>query len=41
VFRGGAWNSASAAGVRAAYRYDFTPTDRNYIIGFRCARGAI
>ena len=38
VLRGGSWIS-SARNVRAAYRYSWTPDDRYYDLGFRCARG--
>ena len=38
VFRGGSWNSSSASLVRAACRFDFSPSIRNNYIGFRCAQ---
>jgi formylglycine-generating enzyme required for sulfatase activity len=38
VFRGGSWNFTTATNVRAAYRFDLTPTGRYYLIGFRCAQ---
>ena len=38
VHRGGTWNNTTATNVRAAYRNDNTPTNRNNNIGFRCAR---
>ena len=37
VIRGGSWNDY-ARGVRAAYRYWLDPGDRNFNLGFRCAR---
>ncbi|WP_199230834.1 formylglycine-generating enzyme family protein [Azospirillum sp. TSO5] len=37
VLRGGSWNS-HARFARAACRYGYHPDDRNYLIGFRCAR---
>ena len=37
VYRGGAWNITTATNVRAAPRYDYTPTNRSFFIGFRCA----
>jgi formylglycine-generating enzyme required for sulfatase activity len=37
VLRGGSWND-NARNVRAAYRNDNDPADRNDDIGFRCAR---
>jgi formylglycine-generating enzyme required for sulfatase activity len=41
VYRGGTWDYSSAADVRAAFRFDNTPSSRYYSIGFRCAqRGA-
>ena len=38
VVRGGCW-SFTADGARASYRNGCTPEDRNYILGFRVARG--
>jgi len=38
VHRGGSWNNTTAINVRAAYRNDNPPTNRNNNIGFRCAR---
>lgn len=38
VSRGGAWNW-SARGVRAAYRFAGEPSSRDYVLGFRLARG--
>jgi eukaryotic-like serine/threonine-protein kinase len=38
VIRGGAWNGASAAWVRPAYRFRAPPDYRTHGIGFRCAR---
>ena len=38
VFRGGAWVYTSAAVVRAAYRYDITPSIRANNVGVRCAQ---
>ena len=38
VHRGGSWSVASASGVRAAFRYGYTPTLRNDYFGFRCAQ---
>lgn len=40
VFRGGAWDGRTAAGVRAAFRYNNWPDYRGLEVGFRCARGA-
>jgi formylglycine-generating enzyme required for sulfatase activity len=40
VLRGGGWFNYSAAVARAAYRVINDPTARDFIIGFRCARGA-
>ena len=37
VGRGGGWNS-SAGNARAAFRYNGGPGNRNYDLGFRCAR---
>ncbi len=37
VLRGGAWNS-NARNVRAAYRNENDPDNRNNNAGFRCAR---
>ncbi len=40
VFRGGGWYSDYASVARAAVRYRYAPTDRDYgVLGFRCARG--
>ena len=41
VFRGGSWYFTSATSVRAAVRFDSSPSVRNYYFGFRCARGAM
>jgi len=45
VYRGGAWFFTSGTlgtiDVRAAYRFDGTPTLRDGRVGFRCARGAM
>jgi eukaryotic-like serine/threonine-protein kinase len=38
VVRGGAWNGADPAWVRPTYRYHDAPSQRNYGIGFRCAK---
>ncbi len=38
VVRGGGWNIARASYVRAAFRFNYAPTDRAFNIGFRCAR---
>ena len=38
VYRGGSWNIASAAFVRAASRYAVTPLRRYYYFGFRTAQ---
>lgn len=38
VRRGGSWDNSSATIVRAAFRYDCTPTFRLSNIGFRCAQ---
>lgn len=39
--RGGSWYIAPASFVRASFRDDNTPSNRNSGIGFRCAqRGA-
>lgn len=38
LFRSGSWNSSAATSVRAAFRYDYTPSFRNYYLGFRCAQ---
>jgi formylglycine-generating enzyme required for sulfatase activity len=41
VLRGGTWSGTTATFVRAASRYDITPTIRYNYLGFRCAqRGA-
>jgi formylglycine-generating enzyme required for sulfatase activity len=37
VMRGGAWYG-DATSLRAAGRYSYEPEDRDYGIGFRCAR---
>jgi formylglycine-generating enzyme required for sulfatase activity len=37
VIRGGAWSN-TAAFARVAKRYDYTPTDRHYILGYRIVR---
>ena len=39
VLRGGAWYYLPID-LRSASRNDYSPDDRNYFIGFRCARGA-
>ena len=39
VLRGGAWYNLPID-LRSASRNDYSPDDRNYFIGFRCARGA-
>ena len=39
VYRGGSWNYFVPWWVRAASRHADGPADRNYYIGFRCARG--
>ncbi|MBK6528241.1 MAG: SUMF1/EgtB/PvdO family nonheme iron enzyme [Deltaproteobacteria bacterium] len=41
VFRGASWDQVSAINVHASYRNYNSPTVRNYVLGFRCARGAI
>ena len=41
VFRGGSWNYPFATVVRAATRNYGTPLYRYFLIGFRCARGAM
>jgi formylglycine-generating enzyme required for sulfatase activity len=38
VIRGGAWNGAFAAWVRPSQRYQFAPTAKTHVIGFRCAK---
>ena len=38
VVRGGSSNNTTATHVRAAYRNDHTPMNRNNNIGFRCSR---
>ena len=38
VYRGGSWDNSSASSVRAACRYDCTPTLRDSDFGFRCAQ---
>jgi formylglycine-generating enzyme required for sulfatase activity len=38
VCRGGSWFNLSTQ-LRAANRYFYVPTDQNFIIGFRCAKG--
>lgn len=35
VVRGGSWAVSSASNVRAAYRFDFTPSIRYSNVGFR------
>ena len=40
VSRGGGWAFIDAARVRAANRNRDSPADRNFYLGFRCARGA-
>ena len=40
VIRGGSWDSG-ARGVRAAYRYAYTPDVRDGNLGFRLARGPV
>jgi formylglycine-generating enzyme required for sulfatase activity len=37
VLRGGSWNLIQSS-VRAAIRYNLTPDNRDYYIGFRCAQ---
>lgn len=37
VYRGGAWRSLDAAGVRAAARFTSAPANRHNDLGFRCA----
>jgi len=39
VFRGGSWNFAVPAAMRAANRDSYTPSYRRDFVGFRCARG--
>ena len=39
VLRGGSFLNVPIL-LRATYRDDYTPDTRNYVIGFRCARGA-
>ena len=41
VYRGGSWYGTTASDVRAAYRYDYTPTYRIISIGFRCAQRGV
>lgn len=38
VGRGGSWYFKGKLFFRAAFRFGFAPTDRNYLIGFRCAK---
>ena len=38
VIRGGAWNGASPAWVRPAWRFHASPTTRTHGTGFRCAK---
>ena len=38
VFRGGSWDFSSATFVRAAYRDDDTPLNRDSSLGFRTAQ---
>jgi sulfatase modifying factor 1 len=38
VVRGGCWYIVDASYFRAAFRNRYTPGDRHYILGFRCAR---
>ena len=40
VMRGGSWNN-DARNVRAAYRNDIHPTNRNDNVGFRCVRAQL
>jgi hypothetical protein len=40
VMRGGSWNN-HARNVRAAYRNDIHPTNRNDNVGFRCVRAQL
>ncbi len=37
VSRGGAWNGSDPSWVRPTFRFHFSPTNRSYGIGFRCA----
>ena len=39
VNRGGGWFIDNASVARAAYRYWYDPTHRDFVLGFRCARG--
>jgi formylglycine-generating enzyme required for sulfatase activity len=38
VLRGGSWNYDSTYYFRAAYRFERSPTNVFYAVGFRCAR---
>jgi len=38
VYRGGSWYVDDPSYVRAAHRFWYAPSDRNYFIGFRCSR---
>lgn len=38
VIRGGRWLDDKPAGVRGARRAMFPPSERSYVVGFRCAR---
>jgi len=38
VFRGGSWISTDVANLRSASRVNRPPANRDYLIGFRCAR---
>lgn len=40
VVRGGSWVYGGSGRFRASYRYSYPPTERFYIIGFRCGRSA-
>lgn len=40
VIRGGSWLSPDATSFLAAYRYDWSPDQRNGEVGFRCAHSA-
>jgi eukaryotic-like serine/threonine-protein kinase len=37
VARGGAWNGSNPSWVRPTFRFHFSPSNRSYGIGFRCA----
>jgi formylglycine-generating enzyme required for sulfatase activity len=41
VARGGSWSVSQAAVARGAFRLRLAPGDRNYFLGFRCARTAL